>query len=238
MVAAVRGLAESRVPVCRLDVPMKDHYDEASNDDRGRHLNLELSLATSHLFEVRRVAGCQHHACSCDGTATQVWQHCICPACCLCALMTPLSLGHTPQSAAPSDATPAVLQTVCHKQLPRMPCMRVWFSAPPRISASWVEVAGWLNCCYVPLVQSTEFQAVSGPHLAAVMYFPAFDFSAPSGAFPQLQHLAYVHTRLVHGLPPSLQWLGLRVRCLKVEAVCCCQAAAKSSACQVVHACC
>lgn len=38
-----------------------------------------------------------------------------------------------------------------------------------------------------------------------------FVFSAPPDAFPNLQHLVYVRPRLAHGLPPSLQWLGLKV---------------------------
>jgi hypothetical protein len=38
-----------------------------------------------------------------------------------------------------------------------------------------------------------------------------FVFSAPPEAFPQLQHLVYVRPRLAHGLPPSVQWLGLKV---------------------------
>jgi hypothetical protein len=56
-----------------------------------------------------------------------------------------------------------------------------------------------------------KFRAMSGPHLAAVEYLTGFAFSAPPEAFPQLQHLAYVYTRLAHGLPPGLERLGLMV---------------------------
>ena len=61
-------------------------------------------------------------------------------------------------------------------------------------------------------MQSPSFQAVSGPHLTNVMYSSGFVLSAPPEAFPQLQHLVNVRTRLPHGLPPNLQGLGLRVR--------------------------
>jgi hypothetical protein len=71
----------------------------------------------------------------------------------------------------------------------------------PSSSTSW----------YMSLMQSPRFQAVSGPHLTAVKCTAGFVHSAPPEAFPKLQHLVYVRPRLAHGLPPSLQWLGLKV---------------------------
>ena len=77
-----------------------------------------------------------------------------------------------------------------------------------------VAAGYWFNGCHVLLVQSPTFQAVSGPHLTAVACSSSFVLCAPPQAFPKLQQLGYVRTRLAHGLPPSLQWLGIKVGCL------------------------
>jgi hypothetical protein len=69
MVAAVRGLASSRVPICRLEIPTMDPAFKDSNVDGERHPKTELLVAMSDLFEVRCIASSQQAADSCNGRA-------------------------------------------------------------------------------------------------------------------------------------------------------------------------